>query len=377
MPSLIERALSKLGVTNLIRKIEPIRQFLSLPSGCYYGNDFEGNIVGAEALPLQITSSETQYLTPSCLNKHLFPHVELPGPPCKADIFAIVLPNAFVWGRLGGVITKEGIFIDQVSHAFGLKGWRHPVWKKLRLSEQKVLHGVSLSLAGPASSNYFHWLAQLFPKLSLILEHSNISINEIDYVIISGPVRAFHIESLEAVGINESKIVILEDESYLQCTKLLCTSFLTAGSAPWAIDWLQKQFTSENSSISKRIYISRGDASTRRLLNETELVKLISTYEFESIQLEGLTVEEQANLFASAEAVLSPHGAGLTNIVFSMPGTKVFEIFSETWTRATYYLLSHQCNHEYSCCIGSSKENNPHSDYTADLNAISEWLDML
>ena len=43
--------------------------------------------------------------------------------------------------------------------------------------------------------------------------------------------------------------------------------------------------------------------------------------------MDGMSVSEQAQLFANAEAVVGVHGAALTNLVFAAPGTRVVEIF--------------------------------------------------
>jgi capsular polysaccharide biosynthesis protein len=40
-----------------------------------------------------------------------------------------------------------------------------------------------------------------------------------------------------------------------------------------------------------------------------------------------MSFEEQVGLFASASVIVAIHGAGLANLVFSRPGTKVIELF--------------------------------------------------
>ena len=43
-------------------------------------------------------------------------------------------------------------------------------------------------------------------------------------------------------------------------------------------------------------------------------------------ELEGLSMEDQVKMFASATVIVGIHGAGLTNVMFSAPGTSVVEI---------------------------------------------------
>lgn len=77
----------------------------------------------------------------------------------------------------------------------------------------------------------------------------------------------------------------------------------------------------------RRLYISRNDAKLRRVINEENIEPLLKRYGFEIVVLKGKPIAEQVRLFQEADAVLAPHGAGLTHIVWSKPGTKVIEFF--------------------------------------------------
>ncbi|NOG52157.1 MAG: glycosyltransferase family 61 protein [Chloroflexi bacterium] len=75
----------------------------------------------------------------------------------------------------------------------------------------------------------------------------------------------------------------------------------------------------------RRLYISRSKARRRRVLNESAVIALLAPLGFEAFTLEDLSVAEQVRLFAGAEAVVAPHGSGLTNLVFGQ-GIKVIEL---------------------------------------------------
>jgi hypothetical protein len=76
----------------------------------------------------------------------------------------------------------------------------------------------------------------------------------------------------------------------------------------------------------RRLYISRADASGRRILNENVIVDRLKRLGFERLVLAEMSVPEIVSAFANAEIILSPHGSGLTNILFSPPGAQVIEI---------------------------------------------------
>jgi capsular polysaccharide biosynthesis protein len=69
--------------------------------------------------------------------------------------------------------------------------------------------------------------------------------------------------------------------------------------------------------------------------------------------------------------VLAPHGAGLSNIVFCQPGTKVIELFAPTYIPPCYRIISNICGLEHYYLIGELVEDKTEHNLTH-----SGWLDM-
>ena len=368
-----ERISSKLYLTALLRSIEPARSYLNMPKSCYFGYNFD-TIPSIKELTHIDIDDHINFKPINCLNRKDFKDLELPRKNENPSCFAIQLINAKVWGKLGCIVSEYGIMISNASHAYGLKGYKHPVWKKMSLRDSRRLDGISLSLAGPALSNYFHWTAQILPKICFIQSYCGINLNDIDHFILSGKQKSFQIEALAMLGIDTSKIVYIDDNQCLQCETLLATNFLMAGSAPWALDWFKKSFQPSIKKGNEKIYISRSDANTRKIINEPELINLLESYGFKILTLEGLSFQDQINCFSSANTIVAPHGAGLTNMIFSSVNTRILELFSSTWIKGSYYLLSNQCNYAYSCIVGHSQNNSPRSDYTINLKYVDDWL---
>lgn len=105
---------------------------------------------------------------------------------------------------------------------------------------------------------------------------------------------------------------------------------------------------------SRRLYVTRNDTRKRRIRNEAELMPLLARHGFESVAPGRLPLKEQASLFAGAEAIVGPHGAGMTNILFSPPGARVVEIFPADKVKNTYFLLAKSLEQSYRGVIGSS-----------------------
>jgi Glycosyltransferase 61 len=72
-----------------------------------------------------------------------------------------------------------------------------------------------------------------------------------------------------------------------------------------------------------RLFVSRRDASKRRLVNEVEIEELFNAKGFRIFHPEEHTVEEQVRAFAGASLVAGPVGSGLYSVAFSPPTTRL------------------------------------------------------
>ena len=122
----------------------------------------------------------------------------------------------------------------------------------------------------------------------------------------------------------------------------MCTNDTTiyGNIQPWVKDYLWETFLDQNdtSPANRKIYVKR--ISNRKIANEQEFEEYISSQGFEIHTMEGMTIRKQAELFHQASVIISPHGAGLTNIIFSKPGTHVIEIFHPETIFGHYYTMA-------------------------------------
>ena len=93
----------------------------------------------------------------------------------------------------------------------------------------------------------------------------------------------------------------------------------------------------------RKIVVLRPGAKTRRMLNSDEL--LLKLKGWETVTLENLSIKDQIKTFAEASHVLAAHGAGMVNLLWCRPGTKVIEIQDKNMLhKKVYPLLSHNLN---------------------------------
>lgn len=262
--------------------------------------------------------------------------------------FVAVIPNGRAWGDkfTRAVITSDDRLLEDIS-----TGSPSLIISSDRLPPPVAIEGTVAFLAKNYCYNYYHWMFEFLPQIEL-LRRSGIDIGSIDKFAVNHCCFPFQRETVSLLGIPLEKIVETYKNNHIQARQLLVSSVITE-STKWACDFLRREFL--NDSIiglqkKQRIFISRKEK--RRVINEDELVAVLSKFGFKSIAPESLSVAEQVSLFAAAEVVIGAHGAALTNTVFCSPGTKVIEIFAPDYVNPCYRQLSTQVGLEYWEFIG-------------------------
>lgn len=288
--------------------------------------------------------------------------------------FVACIPNGRVLSE-GLVVTTDDQLLDDVSVDF-----RGPPETKLAnisrdWSMQRLTHidGTVAVLSTCAANLYYHWLFQLLPRFELI-RRAGIDLSTIDYFLVNRLGSPYQRESLEALAIENSKIIESCSAPYLRARKLIVPSVPLTGGCfpPWMCEFLRTTFMNKADRVTKshrRIYIGRGSAGYRRILNEAKVIEFLGHFGFEAMIFETLTVGQQAAIMASCEAVVAPHGGGLSNLVFCSPGTKVVEIFSPELVAGYYWKLSSRLGLDYTYVLGTGAAATIDPDYPQSWDA--------
>ena len=293
--------------------------------------------------------------------------------------------------RRGFVITPDDQFLNDASIYFSAP--RATVaealsedWKLEPLTE---VNGRVAVLATEAADLYYHWLFQLLPRYNLI-ERAGIRVSDIDYYYVNSQRSRFQRETLALLGIEPSKVIAGDKVPYLRARELIVPSVPLGASCfrPWMLDFLREKFLPKNwremQPSGRRLYISRGLAGYRRVLNENEVVSFLTERGFEVAAMESMSVPEQAAMMAGCDVVIGPHGGGMSNLVFCTPGTKVVEIYSPELVATYFWRLSNRLGLDYYYMLGKGKLTTLESDYPqswdahqdieVDLNVLGQTL---
>ena len=281
----------------------------------------------------------------------------------STPLFVAVIPNGRAWivpqenywmvCKAIAMITPDNQMLADVSREYpaplpgcpSYEPQKHQVFQQEHLPPLQQIEGRVAVLSGLSGNVYFHWMVDVLPRFEL-LRQSGIDFDQIDWFLVNSQQAPFQRETLTRLGIQEFKILESDQFPHIQAQQLIVPSYpgYMGWLQPWAIDTLRRWFLhlGQNQGVNypERIYISRGDARYRRILNEEEVIETLSPWGFVVVQLESLSFSQQVALFAQAKVIMGAHGSGLTNIIFCQPGTQVIEWVSPHYNRHYYWVIS-------------------------------------
>jgi len=291
-----------------------------------------------------------------------------------------IVPNGRVLGMEGVVFDNQGYLLAEPARKIGRAPQDWPELYRFIRERPTRLIGTWGVLTGAGSSGYFHWMLDVLPKIQII-RSMNLTING---WIVPNSGAAFIKESLQLAGI-EAPVICIHPRQQIIADQLVVASVPSESGnpPPWVRNFYDAiPVTASNTPCNlEKIYISRSRARCRKVCNESELTKELLRVGFEIVYLEDLSVKEQAMLFRRASAVLAPHGAGLSNLVFAPATTKVLEIFPERYVNVCYWAIACLINMPYSYLISQSirHSTDPSLDNmrlsSENIRSIVQWAE--
>lgn len=199
-----------------------------------------------------------------------------------------------------------------------------------------------LLLLGPIEfRNYSHWILEALPKLRLYRALFGHDPDEVVVVHKAG----FQAESLAVLAPGTR---LVQPAGFpARCWNAAFTTSLARSIShanPSVFRFYDEAFGPLEGRAARRVYVSRSKAEHRRILNEPDLFEALRRFGFEMLVLEELSFQAQADAFRHAEIVVSPHGAGLANLVFCADCRLVVEIFSSGFRESSAF--AHICRHK-------------------------------
>lgn len=266
----------------------------------------------------QRTSSETVIATlPNCL-------ITWYRDPVKGNDFYPAILNA----DSRAIDMREVRF--RPLHAATLRRSSKPVrLKKATWITERVYH------------NHSHWLTAHLPKLLLLREKGMLG------QVLLPPQRTAAIDgSLRMLGLEPEAFQTYDPTRPLVVEEL--TILGTDRFRPELLQLVPQAFgVADAPRPHRKVFISRLRAARRRLLNEEEIWSLLEPQGFERVMMEDMTFAAQVKLMQETAALVAPHGAGLTNMIFCQQGTHIVEMADLSFPNPNFYALAAAMGHHY------------------------------
>jgi Glycosyltransferase 61 len=243
---------------------------------------------------------------------------------------------------------------------------------------------------------YYHWFLDYLPVVFATEKYTSLTGRPVKLLVPSN-LKEWQSKSLSQLGYEGDSLLrftpgtgytsvktrcIVASHSH-RCQKASSVRPAKAGIpfdavSPSAIAELRERLSPKRSELRgsvlpKKILLSRRDATSRRLVNEHEVLSLLSRYGFEAVTLEGVSLSTQIELFKYATHIVAVHGAGLTNILHSYQAS-VLEIHSlDHGIKPDYFQIAYlnKCRYFFYVCQSQGLSK----DVFISMNVIKDFLD--
>lgn len=323
-------------------------------------------------------------------------HVVPPYSVALADTF--VIPGSTMLAKDTFIISDE---IAVSSHTSSPKLWDR-IWRNgdnILLKYQVGLNPkikTGLHLFKEYEQNYFHFVAELLPKLMYfeqmeldvsipllvsddlderlyelidLLKHPDRALLKMERNVPYLVERLFYVSDLSLVSdVYDRKPV--PSDTYLPSRLLhaIAGSVLPSGNPQ---DDVRRR---------RKLFLTR-QGRRRKILNEAEIVDMLVRQDFEVVDLAALSINSQVELFSSADVIVGGTGAAFTNLLWCRPGTKAVILYPDhPYNNTTFWDrigMARQLDIRYidgERAYAVTGIHSMHDDFTIELKQLKDAL---
>jgi hypothetical protein len=180
-----------------------------------------------------------------------------------------------------------------------------------------------------SANNYFHWTCDVLPRIYLarhLIEGATFVLPASHAVpFVEESLTAFEPKAIEYFGVDEvARFRELTVPGHIAVTGNYHEPTMRELAA-----FLERSLTTPRAVATDRarlVYVTRRNAKHRYVLNEDEVVAVLRRYGFEVVENEGMSFQEQVELYSGTRALVGIMGANLTNVLFMRPGSALLQL---------------------------------------------------
>ena len=260
--------------------------------------------------------------------------------------FTVEIPDVQLVGVSAIGFTRDGALIAETMPPYFAKKDTPDNVPALSLIRSRMRPGNiarverAFSLVNAWNNNYCMWLSECLARLEGLEDYERRTGHRVSVVIPPHAPR-YQTDSLQLMGYGPGRCLEWNG-SRLGVGTLVVSSFRRELRGEFhcrvslaGLRWVREKMLAalppaagDGPGFSPRVFISRRKALARCITNEDEVMRILAPLGFAAYALETMSFADQVRLFAQAEFIVAPHGAGLMNLAFAAkPG--VVELFGK------------------------------------------------
>jgi capsular polysaccharide biosynthesis protein len=254
----------------------------------------------------------------------------------------VKIPKGRLRGQDGFVVLPDGAFPGELI-AMTPEGRVAMLRKERSYFEPLPAHSVHQEgnfypVLGLGVHHYYHWTHDVIMRMRGIAD----LLPPDTQLIVPEDMRPFERETLDLLGLGDRPRIpfptgaFWELENLYVVTPRLKTQIDSSEPYRWFRAAAMDRYGIPEVKPERRLYLTRRDDGHWRTTNEPAVENLLGELGFETVAPGRLSFRAQVELFGQAEVIVGT-GAGLFNMVFSPPGTKVLQFQEDGhWVHALW-----------------------------------------
>jgi hypothetical protein len=326
-----------------------------------------------------LSEAETYFRPKLHIKPGLEQRISLSGTTARAVVSKFNGMRFYSDGPL--LYDRNGVVVAETTYLIDMRNFDrdNPTYKQKFLCDE-ACYCIGYNVA---AANYYHWMTQCLTSIySYTLAKNAEQLN-----VLLPALQPFQRETFELAGL-DVRLAFVEPHTCYDMSAVLMSNYLH-GTMDYSPSPLVKPLFDKIRDAALRghnstpdvglIYISRSDSRNRPLVNEDALMGFLSDLGFRILVLSKLSLTEQISAFASAKLIVAPHGAGLTNLVFSKATCKVYELSPDHYVNSCFVNLAQMGGIEYWLevhpCLGEGPDHE--RTWRADLKQVGTTVESI
>lgn len=221
----------------------------------------------------------------------------------------------------------EALFADRLHHNFpGVQDRYASLFAEARDSDLSGLKGELILIGG--HSNFYHFITNYLTRVAY---HAN-QIGGAGRFLVAHNMPAHYYDYFALIGVKEEQLLRISGARYTLLPRLVARglphySHQGLHSDANAFAWLRNRLGVWRAPAGRRrIMLSRRQATHRRIMNEAQLIEVAARFGFEQVFPEDHSVTDLLAIMRDAQIMITPYGAGATNVLFCPRECRVIEL---------------------------------------------------